>query len=244
MNSKERVSISKLIQAAARIVFLGGAGVSTASGIPDFRSATGLYNRERHTNYAPETLLSYDFMLGHPEEFYAYMRENLYYPQAKPNQAHKALARLEAGKPATTIITQNIDGLHQKAGSKNVLEIHGSMDRFYCMKCGRKYPTALVWDLSKAPHCPVCGGLIRPDVILYGELLDEELIFQAQNAVRNADLMIVGGTSLVVYPAAGLLHHFHGKKLVLINRDPTPYDSIAAHVLRGDLGQVLDELIG
>lgn len=243
MNPKDRASITKLIQAATRIVFLGGAGVSTASGIPDFRSATGLYNRERHTNYEPETMLSYQFMIGHPEEFYAYMRENLHYPQAEPNQAHFSLARLEATKPSTTIITQNIDGLHQKAGSKNVLEIHGNMERFYCMKCERDYPSDLVWELSEVPRCPVCSGLIRPDVVLYGEVLDEELIEQAHRAVSQAELMIIGGTSLLVYPAAGLIHFFREKDLILINRDPTPYDSVASSVLHGDLGKILDELI-
>lgn len=243
MNPIERASITHLINAAARIVFLGGAGVSTASGIPDFRSATGLYNQERQTKYALETLLSYHFMVGHPDEFFAYLRENLYYPQAEPNQAHFSLARLEAAKPNTTVITQNIDGLHQKAGSRNVLEIHGNLERFYCLKCGCDYPSDLVWEISKVPRCPVCGGLIRPDVVLYGELLDEGLIEQAQRAISQAELMIIGGTSLLVYPAAGLIHYFRGKNLILINRDPTPYDSIASFVLQGDLGQILDELI-
>ena len=243
MNPIERASITHVINAAARIVFLGGAGVSTASGIPDFRSATGLYNQERQTKYTPETLLSYHFMVGHPEEFYAYLRENLHYPKAKPNQAHFSLARLEAAKPSTTVITQNIDGLHQKAGSRNVLEIHGNMERFYCLKCGRDYPADLVWELSEVPRCPVCNGLIRPDVVLYGELLDEGLIEQAQRAISQAELMIIGGTSLLVYPAAGLIHYFRGKNLILINRDPTPYDSIASSVLQGDLGQILNELI-
>lgn len=243
MNPIERAIITHLINAAARIVFLGGAGVSTASGIPDFRSATGLYNQERQTKYAPETLLSYHFMVRHPEEFYAYLRENLHYPQAEPNQAHFSLARLESAKPNTTIITQNIDGLHQKAGSRNVLEIHGNLERFYCLKCGCDYPSDLVWEISKVPRCPVCGGLIRPDVVLYGELLDEELVEQAQRAISQAELMIIGGTSLLVYPAAGLIHYFRGKDLILINRDPTPYDSIASFVLQGDLGQILDELI-
>lgn len=243
MNPIERASITHLINAAARIVFLGGAGVSTASGIPDFRSATGLYNQERQTKYAPETLLSYHFMVRHPEEFYAYLRENLHYPQAEPNQAHFSLARLEAAKPNTNVITQNIDGLHQKAGSRNVLEIHGNIERFYCLKCGHDYSSALVWELSEVPRCPVCGGLIRPDVVLYGELLDEELVEQAHRTVSAAELMIIGGTSLVVYPAAGLIHYFRGKNLILINRDPTPYDSIASFVLHGDLGQILNELI-
>lgn len=235
--------LAELINESQFIVFFGGAGVSTASGIPDFRSATGLYNRENKTNYSPETMLSYPFMLSHPDEFYAYKRENLHYPDAKPNLAHLALARLEAQRPETTIITQNIDGLHQAAGSKNVLELHGSMQRFYCMKCGRDYPASLVWEGQGVPHCPACQGMIRPDVVLYGEALNGRVIRQAESAIRRADLMIVGGTSLVVYPAAGLLHYFHGDNLVLINRDETPYDDDATYVFHDDLGDILDQAI-
>lgn len=235
--------LAELINESQFIVFFGGAGVSTASGIPDFRSATGLYNRENKTNYSPETMLSYPFMLSHPDEFYAYKRENLHYPDAKPNLAHLALARLEAQRPETTIITQNIDGLHQAAGSKNVLELHGSMQRFYCMKCGRDYPASLVWEGQGVPHCPACQGMIRPDVVLYGEALNGRVIRQAESAIRRADLMIVGGTSLVVYPAAGLLHYFHGDNLVLINRDETPYDNDATYVFHDDLGEILDQAI-
>ncbi|MCK9246014.1 MAG: NAD-dependent protein deacylase [Anaerolineaceae bacterium] len=235
--------LNKLINKADNIVFFGGAGVSTASGIPDFRSATGLYNRQRQTNYSPETMLSYQFMLGHPEEFYTYKRENLNYPGAKPNLAHNALARLESLKPNTTVITQNIDGLHQAAGSKNVLEIHGSMQRFYCMDCGRDFPADLVWEGQGVPHCPACEGMIRPDVVLYGEMLDQSVMRRAQSAIQQADLMIVGGTSLVVYPAAGLLQDFRGENLVLINRDPTPYDQLATYVFHEDLGKILDQAI-
>lgn len=236
--------LKKLIDEADQIVFFGGAGVSTGSGIPDFRSATGLYNRENKTNYSPETMLSYDFMIDHPEEFYAYKRENLHFPDAKPNAAHLALARLEGRKPNTTIVTQNIDGLHQKAGSFNVLEIHGSMQRFYCMECKRDYPADLVWEGQSVPHCPACGGMIRPDVVLYGEMLDNRLMGKVQGAIRRADLMIVGGTSLVVYPAAGLLEYFRGEALVLINRDSTPYDYMATVVFNEDLGDLLDMAIG
>ncbi len=219
---EESQVLARLIETSSSIVFFGGAGVSTASGIPDFRSATGLYNRKRNTNYSPETMLSYQFMVTHPVEFYTYKRENLHFPEAKPNLAHLALARLEARHPDVTVITQNIDGLHQAAGSKNVLEVHGSLQRFYCMKCGRNYPAALVWAGEGVPHCPVCNGMIRPDVVLYGEMLDEQVMMLARSAIRRAELMIVGGTSLVVYPAAGLLQYFHGKALVLINRDPHP----------------------
>ena len=240
---EESKVLSGLIEKANAIVFFGGAGVSTASGIPDFRSATGLYNRQQHTNYSPETMLSYRFMVAHPQEFYTYKRENLYYPEAKPNQAHIALARLEACHPDVTVITQNIDGLHQVAGSKNVLEVHGSMQRFYCMKCGRDYPAALVWAGQGVPHCPACEGMIRPDVVLYGEMLNERVMMLAQGAIRKADLMIVGGTSLVVYPAAGLLQFFRGKALVLINRDPTSYDNTATYVFHEDLGELLDKSI-
>ncbi|MDD2522896.1 MAG: NAD-dependent protein deacylase [Anaerolineaceae bacterium] len=235
--------LEQLINEAERIVFFGGAGVSTGSGIPDFRSATGLYNRQQNTNYSPEEMLSYSFMVTHPEEFYTYKRENLYYPDATPNLAHLALARLEANRQDVTVITQNIDGLHQAAGSKNVLEIHGSMQRFYCMKCHRDYPAALVWEGEGVPLCPPCGGMIRPDVVLYGEMLDQRVMAEAQNAIRRADLMIVGGTSLVVYPAAGLLQYFRGKALVLINRDPTPYDHTATYVFHEELGELLDEAI-
>jgi NAD-dependent deacetylase len=235
--------LAELIEKANAIVFFGGAGVSTASGIPDFRSATGLYNRKQHTNYSPETMLSYQFMINHPEEFYTYKRENLYFPDAKPNLAHLALARLESLHQDVTVITQNIDGLHQAAGSKNVLEIHGSLQRFYCMKCGRDYPAALVWAGKGVPQCPACAWMVRPDVVLYGEMLNERVMLQAQRAVRRADLMIVGGTSLVVYPAAGLLQDFHGRALVLINRDPTPYDHTANYVFHEDLGELLNEAI-
>jgi NAD-dependent deacetylase len=237
------VLLSNLIEEAKSIVFFGGAGVSTGSGIPDFRSATGLYNRKQHTNYSPEIMLSYQFMIDHPEEFYTYKRENLYYPNAKPNLAHLALARLESLHPDVTVITQNIDGLHQLAGSRNVLEILGNLQRFYCMKCHRDYPAALVWEGEGVPHCPVCDGMIRPDVVLYGENLDQQVMLRAESAIRSADLMIVGGTSLVVYPAAGLLHDFRGKSLVLINRDPTPYDHVATYFFHEDLGNLLDEAV-
>lgn len=235
--------LNRLIENAKAIVFFGGAGLSTASGIPDFRSATGLYNRQQHTSYSPETMLSYSFMIRHPEEFYCYLRENLFYPEAKPNLAHLALARLEGHHPDVTIITQNIDGLHQAGGSNNVLEVHGSLQRFYCMKCNRDYPADLLWAGQGVPHCPACEGMIRPDVVLYGETLDEQVMMKAQHAIRKADLLIVGGTSLVVYPAAGLLQFFRGKALVLINRDPTPYDQTATYVFHEDLGEILDGAI-
>ena len=242
MNDESRL-LAKLIARANAITFFGGAGVSTGSGIPDFRSATGLYNRQKKTNYSPETMLSYQFMLNHPDEFFSYLRENLYYPAAKPNLAHLALARLESSHPNVTVITQNIDGLHQAAGSKQVLEVHGSLQRFYCMKCRRDYLAELVWEGEGVPRCPACRGMIRPDVVLYGEMLDEKVMQQAQSAIRRADLMIVGGTSLVVYPAAGLLQFFHGKTLVLINHDPTPYDRMATYVFHEDLGKLLDKAI-
>ncbi len=237
---KEAVVLRQLISASERIVFFGGAGVSTDSGIPDFRSATGLYNRQQHTDHSPEEMLSYSFMIAHAAEFYTYLRENLYFPEAKPNLAHLALAQLESNHPDVTVITQNIDGLHQAAGSRNVLEIHGSLQRFYCMNCHRDYSTDLVWEGDGIPHCPACGGMIRPDVVLYGEMLDERVMAKAQSAIRKADLMIVGGTSLVVYPAAGLLQYFRGKALVLINRDPSPYDQTATYVFHEDLGELLD----
>jgi len=221
------------------VVFFGGAGVSTASGIPDFRSATGLYNQMTGSRYSPETMLSHDFFVRHPDEFYAFLRSSLYYPDAKPNAAHYALAAMEQRVELDAVITQNIDELHQQAGSKTVYELHGSLKRFYCMRCHRAYPAEQAYAGQGTPHCEVCGGLVRPDVVLYGEVLDQNVITASIATVGKADCLIVGGSSLVVYPAAGLLDYFRGDCLILINRDPTPYDRLAQFVFHSDVGEVL-----
>ena len=230
-----------LITHSDNIVFFGGAGVSTASGVPDFRSATGLYNRQHNLNYSPEDLLSAAFLRRHPDEFYTYLRENLCYPQAKPNAAHYALAKLEKTGRLKAVITQNIDHFHQRAGSEKVLELHGSLERYYCQRCRKDYDPAYALRGSSAPRCS-CGGLIRPDIVLYGEMLDMDILNAAIRAISNADMLIVGGTSLVVYPAASLVRYYRGNKLVLINFQATPYDDLANLVIHGDISVVMAEL--
>ena len=212
------------IEGSNNIVFFGGAGVSTESGIPDFRSVDGLYNQKY--KYPPETIISHSFFKQNPEEFYRFYRDKLIIQGAKPNQAHLRLAQLEQEGKLKAVITQNIDGLHQLAGSKNVLELHGSTLRNYCEKCGKKYGVEAVSKSSGVPKC-ACGGTIRPDVVLYEEGLDSTIIQKSVQAIAQADVLIVGGTSLVVYPAAGLINYYSGDKLVLINKSPTSYDSKA-----------------
>ena len=241
MNNSLEAARDRMLK-SQKTVFFGGAGVSTASGIPDFRSATGLYNQKTGSRYTPETMLSHDFFLHHPDEFYAFLRTSLYYPDAIPNKAHTALADMETRGKLAAVITQNIDELHQQAGSKVVHELHGSLKRFYCTQCHRNYSDELVYSKEGAPHCDACGGLVRPDVVLYGEPLDPDVLDASIAVVRKADCLIVGGTSLVVYPAAGLLDYFRGNCLILINRDPTPYDHHAHFVFHGDIGQVLTEI--
>ena len=194
------------------------------------------------SRYTPETMLSHAFFVRHPDEFYAFLRSSLYYPDAKPNSAHFALVNMENQGKLNAVITQHIDDLHQQAGSKVVLELHGSLKRFYCTRCHRPYPAEQVYFQEPAPHCEVCGGLIRPDVVLYGEPLDEDVLDASIAAIRKADCLIVGGSSLVVYPAAGLLDYFRGNCLILINRDPTPYDHQANFVFHGDVGEVLMQI--
>lgn len=230
------------LKTCQKITFFGGAGVSTASGIPDFRSATGLYNQMTGSRFAPETMLSHNFFIRHPDEFYAFLRSSLYYPDAIPNAAHYALADMEKRGKLAAVITQNIDGLHQQAGSKVVHELHGSLERFYCMRCHLNFPAEQVYSQQTTPHCEVCGALVRPDVVLYGEQLDPDVLTASMEAVRQADCLIVGGSSLVVYPAAGLLDYFRGDCLILINRDPTPYDYQAQFVFHDDIGEVLTEI--
>lgn len=222
------------------IVFFGGAGVSTESGIPDFRSVDGLY----HQHYAepPETILSHTYFERKPEEFFRFYREKMLCLDAEPNAAHRKLAEWEAQGKLKAVITQNIDGLHQKAGSREVLELHGSVHRNYCRRCHAFYDAQWVKDSEGVPHCPVCGGVVKPDVVLYEESLDEETLSKSVHYLRQADMLIIGGTSLVVYPAAGLIHYYRGHKLVLVNKTPTPMDSRADLVVAGAIGQIFDQL--
>ena len=227
------------IEASDNIVFFGGAGVSTESGIPDFRSVDGLYHQQ--FEYPPETILSHTFFYQHPEYFYRFYRQKMLPLEAQPNAAHKKLAELEAAGKLRAVITQNIDGLHQKAGSRNVLELHGSIWRNYCTRCGKFYPPEFIRDCAGVPRCD-CGGVVKPDVVLYEEGLSEDVLHRAVHAISRADVLIVGGTSLTVYPAAGLIRYYRGSKLVLINRDETPYDTAADLVLRDPIGQVFAQL--
>ena len=227
------------------LVFFGGAGVSTESGIPDFRSVDGLYHQQYA--YPPETILSHDFFHTHPEDFFAFYREKLLEPvigphAAQPNAAHQALAQWEQEGKLTGIVTQNIDGLHQLAGSRAVYELHGSIHRNYCLSCGRFFGPETILRSQGIPHCP-CGGVIKPDVVLYGESLDQHTLEQAVKAIEQADLLLVGGTSLSVYPAAGLIRYYRGNRLVLINRSATQYDDWADLRIDANIGQVLGAMI-
>ena len=221
------------------IVFFGGAGVSTESGIPDFRSVDGLYHQK--FDYPPETILSHGFFCAHPEEFFRFYREKMLPLEARPNAAHLTLARWEREGRLKAVVTQNIDGLHQKAGSRQVYELHGSVLRNYCMHCGKFHSAEFIRDSAGVPRCS-CGGIVKPDVVLYEEALKEETLLGAVRAIAAADLLIVGGTSLTVYPAAGLLNYFSGKHLVLLNRDETGRDGAADLILRQPIGQVLGAL--
>lgn len=236
-------ALRDIIDSSNRIVFFGGAGVSTESGIPDFRSAGGLYNSASGTSYAPEDMLSRTFFDTHTEEFFDYYRTNLIHPQAKPNQAHLALAELERVGKLSAVITQNIDGLHTLAGSKRVLELHGSIYRNTCMACDRQYGLEKILESTGVPRCDSCGGIVKPDVVLYEEALDDTVINQSVQELACADTLIVGGTSLAVYPAAGLIRAFQGDELVLINRDSTPYDAMATLVIHDPIGKTLAEFI-
>lgn len=234
--------LKRIIDESINIVFFGGAGVSTESGVPDFRSESGLYHAKQKYGHSPETMLSHTFYMNHPEAFYQYYKENLIHPEARPNAAHRALAKLEEMGKLRAVITQNIDGLHQKAGSRTVYEVHGSVLRNYCESCHKFYDVNYIMDESHCkdgvPYC-TCGGRIKPDVVLYEEALDQRVLGAAVDAIERADCMIVGGTSLVVYPAAGLINYFHGKHLVLINKSATPYDSKADLVINDAIGKVM-----
>ncbi len=232
--------LTEILKDAKRIVFFGGAGTSTESGIPDFRSQDGLY----HQQYAwpPEEILSHTFFMRRPEEFYRFYKDKMSFPGAQPNAAHKALVKLEKMGKLSAVITQNIDGLHQKAGSKRVLELHGSIHRNYCMHCGRFYTFDEIMRMDGVPRCS-CGGIIKPDVVLYEESLDGDTIEQAVLEIEQADTLIIGGTSLVVYPAAGMVRYFRGKHLVQINRDPTQADAFCELSIHDSIGKVLGEAV-
>ncbi|MBO5987232.1 MAG: NAD-dependent protein deacylase, partial [Lachnospiraceae bacterium] len=227
----------KIIDTHENIVFFGGAGVSTESGIPDFRSVDGLYHQQY--DYPPETILSHTFYMRKPDEFFRFYRNKMIFSDAKPNAAHLKLAELEKAGKLKAVVTQNIDGLHQAAGSKKVLELHGSVLRNYCEKCGKFYDLEYIKDSEGIPVCEDCGGRVKPDVVLYEEGLNQNVIEESVRAISNAEVLIIGGTSLTVYPAAGFIRSFAGQHLVLINRDPTPSDSIADLVIHGKIGQVL-----
>ena len=234
---EKRAKLQQWISESENVVFFGGAGVSTESGIPDFRSVDGLYNQQY--KYPPETILSHSFFERDPEEFYRFYHNKMLFPNAKPNAAHRKLAELEQAGKLKAVVTQNIDGLHQAAGSVAVYELHGSVHRNYCMKCHQFYDLDFMMKSEGVPHCLVCGGMIKPDVVLYEESLDQQTIEAAVLAISRADMLIIGGTSLAVYPAAGLIRYYRGNKLTLINKSPTPYDSHADLVISGPIGEVL-----
>ena len=233
--------LQEIIDESQRIVFFGGAGVSTESGIPDFRSVDGLYHQK--FKYPPEVMLSHTFFMQNTWDFFDFYKNRVIPADPKPNAAHRKLAELEKAGKLIGVVTQNIDGLHQAAGSEKVYELHGSVLRNYCMNCGKFFDYKYILEASGIPECDVCGGTVKPDVVLYEEGLDNDTIVGAVNAISSADTMIVAGTSLVVYPAAGLLQYFRGKWLVLINRDPTPADASANLVIHDKVGEVLDEII-
>ena len=235
--------LKKIIEESNNIVFFGGAGVSTESGIPDFRSANGIYNQKLNREVSPEQMISHTFYVRHPEDFFSFYKDKLIYPNAEPNACHEALAKLEEQGKVKAVVTQNIDGLHQKAGSKVVYELHGSVLRNYCEQCCAFYDEKKVLESAGVPKCDKCGGRIKPDVVLYEEGLDENVIDGAVDAISKADTLIVGGTTLIVYPAAGLIRYFRGKHLVLINKTATPADESADLVIHDAIGEVFREVM-
>ncbi len=230
----------EIVKESSNIVFFGGAGVSTESGIPDFRSVDGLYNQQY--DYPPETILSHTFYRTNPKEFWRFYRNKMLFLEAKPNAAHRKLAELEKAGKLRAVITQNIDGLHQAAGSQTVLELHGSVLRNYCERCGAFHDVHYIKDGEGVPKCSKCGGPVKPDVVLYEEGLDQKTLRSAVNYIANAEVLIIGGTSLAVYPAAGLIDYFSGKKLVVINKSPTPRDRYADLVIQGPIGEVFSRV--
>ena len=236
---RETETLKQIVKESDNIVFFGGAGVSTESGIPDFRSVDGLYNQKY--DYPPETILSHTFFMRQTEEFYRFYRDKMLELDAKPNAAHKKLAELEAAGKLKAVITQNIDGLHQAAGSKRVLELHGSVHRNYCMKCGKFHSVYEIKESTGIPRCE-CGGIIKPDVVLYEEGLDNQTMEDAVSFIRQADVLIIGGTSLAVYPAAGLIDYYKGDKLILVNKSATPMDGRADLLVQGAIGEIFSQL--
>ena len=233
------MQLKKWIEESDNVVFFGGAGVSTESGIPDFRSVDGLYNQKY--KYPPETILSHTFFERYPEDYYEFHREKLVIDNVRPNVAHLRLAELEKEGKLKAVVTQNIDGLHQAAGSKKVLELHGSILRAYCSRCRKPYPAELMNNGNGVPRCG-CGGVIRPDIVLYEEPLDQDIMSEAIRCIANADVLIIGGTSLAVYPAAGLINYYRGNKLVLVNLSSTPYDDEADLVIHEKIGKVFSQI--
>ena len=238
--NREILKLKQLAEESRAIVFFGGAGVSKESGIPDFRSVDGLYSQSYR--YPPETILSRSFYEKNPEEFYRFYRDKMLYLDALPNPAHKKLAQWEREGRLLAVVTQNIDGLHQAAGSRNVLELHGSVHRNHCQRCGRLFDAQTILHSQGVPQCGQCGGVIKPDVVLYEEALDQEVLQKSIDAIRSADLLIVGGTSLTVYPAAGLLRYFQGGRLAVVNQTPLPLDEKADLLIQGKIGQVFSQL--
>lgn len=246
--TSEQQTLKKWIDESSYIVFFGGAGVSTESNIPDFRSTDGLYNQKY--KYPPETILSHSFFMRNTEEFYEFYRDKMIYSDAKPNKAHIALAALEKEGKLKAVITQNIDGLHQQAGSRAVYELHGTIMDNYCMRCGREYSLEAITESTGIPRCTVrdasggaCNGIIKPKVVLYEEGLDDNVVSESIHHIRKADLLIIGGTSLTVYPAAGLIRYFSGKHIVLINKSATPQDKIADLIIREPIGETLGAMV-
>lgn len=237
-------NLKSVVDSSKNIVFLGGAGVSTESNIPDFRSEAGIYKTKNNFSYSPEVMLSHTFFMSHTEDFFDFYREKMIYKDAKPNDTHYALAELEKRGKLKAIITQNIDGLHQMAGSQNVLELHGSIHRNHCTKCNKFFDLDYIIKSDElTPKCDKCNGLVKPDVVLYEESLDMEVLNTSVEYIRNADILIVGGTSLVVYPAAGLVDYFNGSNLVLINKSTTPYDNKANIIIHDSIGKVLKSIL-
>lgn len=235
--------LKEIVKKSNNIVFFGGAGVSTESNIPDFRSANGLYNEKTGNTYSPEQILSHTFFMKHTKEFYDFYKNKMIYKEAEPNNAHIALAKLEEMGKVKAVITQNIDGLHQIAGSKNVLELHGSIHRNYCMKCNKFFDLDYIINSDGMPKCNECNGIVKPDVVLYEEGLDMDLLNRAVDYIDKAEVLIIGGTSLSVYPAASLVNYYRGNKLVLINKSQTPYDNRADLILNDSIGEVLKNVL-
>lgn len=235
--------LTDILRNSQKIVFFGGAGVSTASGIPDFRSADGLWNQKYKRNLSPEEMVSRSFFERDPEDFFAFYKDKLIYPEARPNACHYALAKLEKMGKLRAVVTQNIDGLHQMAGSSKVFELHGSVLRNFCTRCHSFYDVDFILKSEGVPRCPKCGGVVKPDVVLYEEMLDEDVIDGAVKAIAGADTLIIGGTSLIVYPAAGFVRYFRGNKLVVINKSSTQADEYADLVIHEDIASVMDQAV-